>query len=235
MGGPTLGWAIMLRPAALGILQLANTPMMLVGCLGNPATFDFPVRYRRVTGAWVDNVVAGDPGIEDAFVAAARELEQDGVAAITTTCGFALRHQRAMAAAVGVPVAASSLLLLPSLLAAAPPGRKIGVLTFDSRHFSAELLPLAGVSEPGRIVLAGIEDTRSWERMSRPEVEMTGEILERDVLAAVDRLVAGEPALAALLFECAGFGPVSATARRRTGLPVLDAVETARLLMAGVR
>ncbi|BBK30098.1 hypothetical protein EDC65_4656 [Stella humosa] len=225
---------MMARPAALGILQLANTPMMLVGCPGNPATFDFPVRYRQVSGAWVDNVVAGDPAVEAAFVAAARALEQEGVAALTTACGFALRHQRAIAAVLRIPVATSSLLLLPSMLAAARPGGRIGVLTFDARHFSPDLLPLAGVAAPDRVAVMGIEGSESWERMSQPEVQITADILERDVLAAIDRLVAREANLAGLLFECGGFGPVSAAARRRTGLPVLDAIDNARLLMAGV-
>ncbi len=208
--------------------------MMLVGCPGNPATFDFPVRHRQVAGAWVDNVVAGDDRVEAAFVAGARELEQEGVAAITTACGFAIRHQRAIAAAVRVPVSASSLLLLPSLLAMVPPDGRVGVLTFDSRHFSPDLLPLAGVADPGRIVVGGIEGSESWARMSQAEVRITREILERDVLAAIDRLLARGPAPAAILFECAGFGPVSAIARRRTGLPVLDAIDNARLLMAAV-
>jgi hypothetical protein len=220
-------------PGTLGVLQLQNTPMMFRGCLGNPETFAFPTRCLRVRGAWVSNVVPGDPAIEPSFISSAQTLEAEGVAAITTTCGFALRFQAAMASAVRIPVSTSSLVLLPTLLGMLPPGKKVGVLTFDARHFTADLLDLAGVMDPARVVVAGIEGTQSWEEMSRPDVQIRHETLERDVLATIDALREREPLVAGLLFECAGFGPVSPAARRRTGLPVHDAVTSAEFLMAG--
>src|SRR4051794_19347477 len=116
------------HPGPLGVLQLENKPVMFLGSLGNPKTFSFPTLYRTVAGAWASNVVPGDPAMEAAFVSAAKELVAEGAAAITTNCGFTLRYQRAMAEAVPVPVATSSLLLLPFL--AATTRGCIGILTF---------------------------------------------------------------------------------------------------------
>lgn len=86
----------------------------------NPETFDFATISETVAGAWVENVVRGDPALEPAYVAAARRLVERGAVAITSTCGFSIRHQAAVAASVNVPVIMSSLLLLPALLRQLP-------------------------------------------------------------------------------------------------------------------
>src|SRR6267378_3924189 len=84
------------------------------GDMGNAATFPFPVRYQRVTGADPDLVVRrGAAGLLPNFVEGARQLESEGVGAITTNCGFLVKFQRELAASVAVPVFTSSLLLVP--------------------------------------------------------------------------------------------------------------------------
>ena len=54
-----------------------------------------------------------DVTLIEPFIAAARELEADGVRAITTSCGFLAMFQKEMAAAVDIPVFTSSLLQAP--------------------------------------------------------------------------------------------------------------------------
>src|SRR5919201_2821438 len=98
----------------IGILMLDTRFPRIPGDMGHAATFDFPVRYHRVTGAEPHRVVRGGAaGLLEAFVAGARELEREGIGAITTNCGFLSTFQRELAAAVSVPVFTSSLLLVP--------------------------------------------------------------------------------------------------------------------------
>ena len=92
------------RPT-LGMLQLAHTPVCLPGAISNPATYDFPVRYQQVPGAWTSNVIGPDDSIHEAYIAAARGMEKDGAAAITSNCGFTARFQKDVAASVSIPVA----------------------------------------------------------------------------------------------------------------------------------
>src|SRR5215217_2386040 len=98
----------------LGILALDTAFPRIPGDVGCAATFDFPVRYATVEGADPDAVVhrASDSALPR-FVRAARKLVEDGCIGITTTCGFLVRWQRDLAAAVEVPVLTSSLLLVP--------------------------------------------------------------------------------------------------------------------------
>jgi hypothetical protein len=217
----------------LGILQLENRPLTIPGALGDPGRFAYPIRGRIVPGARVDTVVGGDPALAAAYVAGARALEAEGATALITNCGFTVLYQRAMSGAVGIPVAASSLLLLPLLLATLPPGRRIGLLTYDAARLSARHLEAAGVrSGDERIAVAGIDGSRSWTVLAEPVPELTLEGLAADVLAAVRSLRRAHPDVGVLLLECAAFCPVTARVRAETALPVLDFVSLADVVMA---
>ncbi|MER8798934.1 hypothetical protein NKH75_33285, partial [Mesorhizobium sp. M0984] len=207
---------------SLGILTLewglspgATPPPPRPGSIMNPATFNFPIISETVPGAWVDNVVPGDPSLEPAYVAAAQRLIARGAVAISSDCGFTIRHQAAVAASVTVPVAMSSLLLLPTLIRHLPPPAKIAVLTYDSRHCGEDLLGIDDPTERARIVIGGIEGGKVWqnEMMRPPQHTEIGDI-ETEVAACVARLRNAHPEIAAILFECTMFPPVAPAIRR---------------------
>src|SRR5438093_243813 len=79
----------------VGILMLDTRFPRIPGDMGNATTFPFPVRYHRVQGANPDLVVRrGAEGLLPAFVDGARQLEREGVGAVTTNCGFLVKFQR---------------------------------------------------------------------------------------------------------------------------------------------
>src|SRR5213592_3717316 len=118
----------------VGILMLDTRFPRIVGDMGNAATFDFPVRYHRVSGADPDLVVRrGASGLLPSFVEGARALEREGVSAITTNCGFLVKFQRELCAAVTVPVFTSSLLLVLLVHRMLAPRRRVGILTVNAR------------------------------------------------------------------------------------------------------
>src|SRR5436190_5856404 len=130
----------------VGILMLDTRFPRIVGDMGNARTFPFPVRYQRVSGADPDLVVRrGAEGLLPAFVAGARALEREGVGAITTNCGFLVKYQRHLAAAVTVPVFTSSLLLVPLVHRMLPPGRRVGIMTVNAATLAPEHLDGAGI------------------------------------------------------------------------------------------
>jgi hypothetical protein len=219
----------------LGILQLENRPVTLPGAMGQPATFAYPVRYRTIRGAWVDNVVRGDPDLVGAYVEAARALEREGVAAITTNCGFSALYQTPLSQAVAVPVASSSLLLLPLLASLTPRDGKIGILTYDARHLGERHLRAAGFTgEMASVAIAGIEGTASWAELGKPEPSVDAAHMETDVRAAAAGLLAAHPELSALLLECAAFCPFTARVRADAGRPVVDFVTLADVVMGSM-
>ncbi len=221
----------------IGVLCLETSFPKIPGHIRNPATFDFPVRYRVVTGATPDRVVnRADPTLLDPFIEAAVELAAQGAAAITTGCGFLVLFQRELAAAVDVPVFASSLIQLPMVAAMLRPDQKVGLLVasaeaLTSTHLAAvgaAQLPvcvagLAGRPEFTEVILRGLRDELDVDR------------LRGEVLAEVDRLAAEHRELGALIIECTDLVPFAADIQRRIGVPVFDIVTLTRAVYAATR
>src|SRR3989442_12289035 len=164
---------------AVGIRMPGPRFPRIVGDMGNAGTFDFPVRYHRVAGAGPDLVVRrGAEGLLPAFIEGARQLEREGVGAVTTNCGFLVKFQREMAAAVSVPVFTSSLLLVPLVRRMLAPGRSVGILTVNAATLTPEHLDGAGITRDIPIVVAGLETEKEFTRV------LLGDELELDVDAA---------------------------------------------------
>ena len=116
----------------LGILMLDTHFPRIKGDVGNPDSFSYPVRKLTVRGASPDRVVReADPSLLEPFLQAAEQLEREGCAAITTSCGFLAMFQKELAARVSIPVFTSSLLQARTACGLLPAGKKIGILTAD--------------------------------------------------------------------------------------------------------
>jgi len=215
----------------VGILMLDTRFPRVPGDMGNATTFPFPVRYHRVQGAAPDLVVRrGAEGLLPAFVAGARQLEREGVGAVTTNCGFLVKFQRELAAAVAVPVFTSSLLLVPLVHRMLPRGRRVGIMTVSAATLGPEHLEGAGIGGDIPIAVAGMETEKEFTRV------LLGDELELDVDAAREehvrvarRLVAQHPDIGALVLECTNMPPYTADIQRETGLPVFDIVSLVAL------
>jgi len=221
--------------ARLGILMLEARFPRIPGDMGNAETWPFPVLYRVVTGASPQRVVREKAaGLLDAFVAAARELVAIGADGITTNCGFLSLYQRELAAAVGFPVATSSLMQAPFIESVLPPGKSCGILTVDAASLTAEHLAAAGVRRD--IAVVGTEGGREFTRaLLGNEETLDVAAAEADILEAGDALRAKEPALGAILLECTNMAPYAAALSDRLGLPVFDIYGFMTWFHAGLR
>ncbi len=218
-----------------GLLPDSTSSIPRKGSLLNPATFDRPIITEIVEGALADVVIHGDPSLEDACVAAARRLVERGASVITADCGFLVRNQAAVAAAVIVPVAMSSLLLIPTLLRQLAPAQKLAVITADSRHCSEDLFGIDNPADRARVVVGGIEGGEYVRNvLARPLVRTSIDKIEQEVAACVAQLRAEHPEIGMLLFECTGFPCVTKAIRRRTGLPIYDITDLCRLTLATI-
>ncbi|MEM7545319.1 MAG: aspartate/glutamate racemase family protein [Pseudomonadota bacterium] len=211
--------------ADVGILMLETKFPRIRGDIGNPETWSFPVRYRVVRGASPDLIVRrGAPGMLDPFVEAGRELVADGAHLISTSCGFLAPFRNDLAAALGVPVAASALEQAASIQAMLPPERKVGILTISAETLTPAHLTAAGVP-PGTPV-AGVPAGCEFQRVILgDEAKLDTAEAERDIVDAARALQADHPTLGAILFECTNMPPYKAAVAAATGLPVFS-IET---------
>lgn len=208
----------------VGILMLDTRFPRVPGDMGNAATFPFPVRYHRVAGASPDLVVRqGAAGLLEAFVEGARELEREGVGAITTNCGFLVKFQREMAAAVRVPVFTSALLLVPIVHRMLAPGRSVGIMTVNGATLTAEHLAAAGVTSAMAVHVAGLETEKEFTRvLLGDELELDVEAARAEHVRVARRLVTEHPDVGAIVLECTNMPPYTPDIQAETGLAVFD-------------
>lgn len=220
----------------LGILMLEARFPRIPGDMGNGTTWPFPVLYKVVPGASPEKVVVGGAaGLLPDFIAAAQELVRLGAEAITTNCGFLSLFQAELAAAVGVPVATSSLMQVPWVQATLPPGQRVGVVTVNKAGLTPRHLAAAGV--PLDTPITGTEGGREFYRVliKAEKDDMDVALARQDILDAGRALVAAHPEVGAVVLECTNMPPYAADLQAALGLPVYDIYSMICWFQAGLR
>lgn len=217
---------------AIGILMIEGRFPRPPGAIGNATTFPFPVMHHVVRGAsgvrTVRDLAALEPD-SAAFMAAiqpwidgAKFLAAQGCRAITTSCGFAALFQRHLAAAVDIPVFASSLMLAPLIAQMLKQGRLVGVITADANHLTRAHLQGAGVSAAS-VVIIGMDGCPEFAATSWDDKEMLDySALEAETVEVAQKLIARDPTVGAILLECSLLPPYAAAVQAATQLPVFD-------------
>ena len=208
--------------ASVGILMLETRFPRILGDGGNANTWPFPMLYKIVAQATPDRVVRqGAEGLLDTFIDAAKELVGMGADGITTNCGFLALHQPALAAAVNVPVAASSMMQVPAVQALLPPGQRVGIVTIDRSSLTDAHLEGAGAPLDTPVVgtEGGVEFCRA---LLGDELELDVEVARQEVVRAAERLVGEHPEVGAIVLECTNMPPYAADIAAKTKRPVYD-------------
>jgi Asp/Glu/hydantoin racemase len=216
----------------VGILMLDTRFPRIPGDMGHAATFPFPVRYHRVAGASPELVVRrGAAGLLPAFVEGARQLEREGVGAVTTNCGFLVKYQAELAASVRVPVLTSSLLLVPLVHRMLPPDRRVGILTVNAAGLHDEHLRGAAIGPDIPLAVAGLEGEKEFTRvLLGDEEELDVDLAREEHVRVARRLMADHPDVGAIVLECTNMPPYAADVQRATGVPVFDIVSLVSLV-----
>jgi hypothetical protein len=215
----------------IGILMLDTGFERFPGDVGHPNTWPFPVRFRTVAGASAAQATTlSDDALLAPFLAAGRELVREGATGIATSCGFLVLYQRALAAALPVPVATSALLQIPSL--ATTMAGRIGVLTFDPVSLGPAHLACAGA--PADTPVAGLRPDSAFRADVLGGPASSFATREAEVVAA-RRLREATPDVGAVVLECTNFAPHAAAIRAALGLPVYDIVTGLTWFEAGLR
>ena len=220
--------------ASVGILMLEAQFPRIPGDMGNAVTWDFPVHYKVVRNASPDRVVRRNAeGLLPAFIEAGQELLGMGADGITTNCGFLSLFQAELSAALGVPVATSSLMQVPMVNALLPPGKTCGVLTISNSTLTEEHLKAARV--PADTPIGTTEGMREFTRAildNEPEFDVAA--AAQDNIDAACRLVEENPQVGALVLECTNMTPYSAAIQEATGLPVYSMVSFVEWFQMGL-
>jgi hypothetical protein len=218
----------------LGLLTLDTAFPRIPGDVGAPETFAFPVRVATIAGATPDEIVHRQQDVLlPQFIAAAHELAAAGCIGIATTCGFLVRWQRELAAAIPVPVLTSALLQLPLLQRCLPQHRRAGVVTYSAADVTPALLESAG-ADPSTPI-AGVDPDGYFASTIRHGTDVLDRArMASEVVAAARRLASDHQNLGAIVLECANMPPYRAAVEAATQIPVFDAVQVISWFYAGI-
>lgn len=209
----------------------------IYGSIAAPGTFAFPVMFMPVSGACYETVIARPQrSILAAMIAAARHMEQSGVKAITTSCGFNAVFQSELAAAVSVPVVTSTLILIPFIIGIIGSSRRIGIITADKNQLTRDVLEKAGVPGQASLCVYGIEETAAYPHICK---ETRPELVDRDrfrgeVLRIAESMAAENSDLGAIVLECTILHVFAHDIKRSTGVPVFDIVALTNYLYSAI-
>jgi len=219
----------------IGILMLETVFPRILGDVGNAFTFDFPVRYLTVRGANSRRVIKeADPTLLTPFIDGAKELEQSGCGAVTTSCGFLAMFQREMAAAVKIPVLTTSLLQVPFVSSFMAPDQKIGIMTARASSLTEKHFDGAGM-QGYNYAIQGMDEYPEFtdvfiEGKSTLDVHQA----EAEMVDGAHKLVKTYPEIGAIVFECTNMPPFAHAVQKAVNLPVFDIVTMIRYAVMGL-
>lgn len=214
----------------LGVILVDDVYPGFPGDVRNASAYPFPIQYEVAEGVDIHDLVRADDKshLLEPILAAARRLERIGCRAIAAECGYFAWFQREIAAAVSVPVFASSLLQIPLAQATVGPARSVGVLMSSGQHLRDRHLTSVGVRLGSNYVIGKAMDGGRipdfhclWNSDVRPELPTADyATAERDFVAVGVEFAAQHPDMGAMVLECTGFPPFARALQRSINMPV---------------
>ncbi len=219
----------------IGILMLETTFPRIIGDVGNALTWKFPVRYKIVKNQssyhTVNNLTYENL---EPFILAAKELEEEGIKAIITSCGFLSLFQKELADAVNIPVYTSALLLVPFLSNVLGKRKKIGILTANKKKLSRRHLLSVGIEDVPYVIM-GLEEEVVFTNFSVHNWESVDiEICENELIKKTRELMKKNLNIGAIVLECTNMCPYARAIREEAKVPVYDIVTLTNMVYQSI-
>lgn len=208
---------------SIGILYIEHVWYPMVpGNIVNAYTFDFPVRLKAVDGLDILRLFKAEKSVLDDLIKAGKQLEKEGVRAISAACGFFGNFQKELSEALDVPVAISSLIQIPWIAAIIKPNQKIGVLTADKSSLTDKLLQNCGIVNKEQLIIEDLRHEPEFSCILEGRGEFDNSIVEQEVVAKSMEIIKKAPDTGAILLECSDMPPYAAAIQKAVKLPVFD-------------
>lgn len=208
----------------IGILMLDTLFPRLVGDIGNALTYPFPVRYKIIKNAYLSKVMGKKPAEEllELFIQGAKELEKEGVRAITTSCGFLAPFQRELADSVNIPVFTSSLIMVPWIHSMLNKDREIAIFTERAHNMTEEHFRKVGWSSSDvPVIVKGMALDAYFPKIYCDDgLAADVELLRKDMEIISTEQMRDHPETGAIILECTNMGPFVGYVQDITGVPV---------------
>jgi len=203
-----------------GLMQLESMP----GNSTNTDSYPFEVKLVEVKGACVETVIThpSEKLLED-MIALSMELQEDGIEAITTSCGFNAIFQKRMADALKIPVFTSSLLQVPFVQNIIGRNRSVGIVTANKSSLTKQHFEACGIDDSVKTVVMGLENAKEWSKIfDEPDKKFDIDAVGAEILGVAKEGQRQNPDMGAIVLECTDLPPYARRISEATGLPVFD-------------
>jgi Asp/Glu/hydantoin racemase len=221
----------------IGILSLDSNFAKVPGHIKNATTFYFPVTYKIIKDARIPELMGQpDRSLLEPFIEAARELvRQEGVRAITGSCGFLAVFQKEIADAVDVPVFISSLIQVPIVYHMLRSDQRVGVMVATKSGLTQEHLSAVGADNVP-MCIAGMDGQKEFCEviMKQNKQQLAITKLEKEVTSVAVSLVRENPDVGAIVLECTDMPPFAHHIQKAVNLPVFDLITLTNMVYNAV-
>ena len=203
-----------------GLLQLER----MAGNSTNRDSYPFPVRLEEVKGACSETVII-HPSREvlARMIEIVKDMEKEGILAVTTSCGFNAVFQKELAEAVDIPVFTSAILQVPFVQTIIGKNHSVGIITANKGSLTREHMRACNIVDESNIYVVGLEDCKEWRKIfDEPDNPFDMEAVSAEILGAVAKGIEEHPDTAFIVLECTDLPPYAKQIRERFHVPVLD-------------
>ena len=218
----------------VGIIVIDIWYPLLPGNVANASTFDFPVMYKVLKGASIDQILCGDPELLPLVIDAGHELIQHGARCIVGACGSFAYYQKEAAASFPVPTFLSSMLQVPLILHSLKPNQKLGVIAASPDSLTQKVFDQCGISEPSRLAITGAKGLPEFENILQSTGRLNSCKLEEELVELARRFVSEHPEIGSILLQCSDLPPYAWAIQNALGLPVYDMITLINWLHSAV-
>lgn len=205
----------------VGLMQLETLP----GNSTNLKSYPFPVKLVSIKGANADTVIIhpSQELLKEMICISKRLIKEDGIQAISTSCGFNAIFQKGLAEALDVPVFTSALLQVPLIHNMIGKDQSIGIITANKSALTREHFHACGISDDIPLVVLGLENASEWSKIfKKPDQGFAIDTVADEVIHVVKAGIADNPNIGAIVLECTDLPPFAEKIRAETKLPVFD-------------
>lgn len=207
---------------AIGIIVMDIWYPLLPGNVANASTYAFPVLYKVLKGAALDQILRGDPALLNLVIEGGKELVQQGARAIVGACGSFAYYQREAAAALPVPTLLSVMLQVPLILQSLKPEQKLGIVAASAASLTSKVFDQCGISDTSRLAITGASGLPEFQKLLGCTGRFNSRKMEEEVVGLVKQFVSTNLDIGALLLQCSDLPPYARAIQDAVRLPVFD-------------
>ena len=201
---------------------------ILPGDVANASTYNYPVRLKVIEGLYETptswNKALNIPADIERIVDTVKSLEDDGVRAVVTACGFFSVAQEILADSVEIPVFTTPLLMVPQIVRLIGSDRSVCIITASERLLVSDYLTAAGIELDMPVNIVGMEPSTEFfaTHMGGTRTTWDVDLQRRELVEIVQNAVLRFPNIGAFLLECSQLPTFSADIQDVVNLPVFD-------------